>query len=116
MEKFLVVYLAPIAGLEEWKKVEPALRKEEESKMEAAWAAWAKKNESAIVETAGTGNTKLVTQEGVSDTKNNMMLYSIIEAESHDAAAAIFIDHPHLQIPGSTIEIMKINPLSGMGE
>jgi hypothetical protein len=43
-----------------------------------------------------------------------MMLYAIVEAESHEAAARAFEGHPHLQIPQSSIEVMEINPLSGM--
>jgi hypothetical protein len=42
------------------------------------------------------------------------MLYSIVEAESHEAAAEQFKDHPHLQIPQSSIEIMEIHALPGM--
>ena len=37
-----------------------------------------------------------------------------VAAESHDAAAKTFVGHPHLQIPQSSIEVMEINPLSGM--
>jgi hypothetical protein len=42
------------------------------------------------------------------------MLYSVVEAESHDAAAKTFAGHPHLQIPQSSIEVMEINPMRGM--
>jgi hypothetical protein len=42
------------------------------------------------------------------------MLYAIVEAESHDAAAKAFVGHPHLQIPQSSIEVMEIHPLHGM--
>jgi hypothetical protein len=41
------------------------------------------------------------------------MLYSIVEAESHEAAAKIFENHPHLGIPQASIEVMEANPLSG---
>jgi hypothetical protein len=33
--------------------------------------------------------TKLVTIQGIFDTKNGIMLYSIVEAESHETAAII---------------------------
>lgn len=115
MEKFLVIYLAPIAGLEEWLKIDPSVRKTEEDKMKAAWDVWMEKNGAALIETAGAGKTKLVTPEGITDTKNNIMLYSMVEAASHDEAAALFVDHPHFQIPGGSIEVMKVNVLPGMG-
>jgi hypothetical protein len=41
--------------------------------------------------------------------------YSILQAESHDAAAKLFgKDHPHLQMPGAWIEIVEIMPMPGM--
>jgi len=39
------------------------------------------------------------------------MLYGIIEADSHQAAAKMFEGHPHLGIPQSSIEIMETHPL-----
>jgi hypothetical protein len=39
------------------------------------------------------------------------MLYSLIEADSHQAAAKMFEKHPHLGIPQASIEIMEIHPL-----
>ena len=63
---------------------------------------------------AGVGKTKRVTGQGTADTRNDIMLYAVVEAESHDAAARSFEGHPHLQIPQSSIEIMEINPLHGM--
>lgn len=115
MKKFLVLYLAPVAGLEEWMKTDPETRKVDEEKMQAEWQAWMGVHGGSILETAGAGKTKLVTKEGISDTKNNLMLYSIVEAESHEAAASLFEGHPHFGIPDGTIEVMAINPLMGMG-
>ena len=41
--------------------------------------------------------------------------YSVVQAESHEAAAKIFgKDHPHLQWPGAWIEITEIMPVPGM--
>jgi hypothetical protein len=42
------------------------------------------------------------------------MLYAIVDAESHEAAAKTFEGHPHLQIPQASIEVMEINPMHGM--
>jgi hypothetical protein len=60
---------------------------------------------------AGVGKTKRVTSEGFSDTKNDIMLYSVIEADSHQAAAKMFEKHPHLGISQASIEVMEIHPL-----
>ncbi len=112
---FLVTYLAPASVIDDWKKTEPEKRKAAEEKMQGEWQRWMKDNAKLFVDKgAGVGKTKRVTAQGVSDTKNDVMLYAIVEAESHDAAARTFAGHPHLQIPQASIEVMAINPLSGM--
>lgn len=83
--------------------------------MNAAWDAWTEAHKDALVgETAALGKTKIVSTDGVVDAKNDIMMYTIVEAESPEAAAEIFKDHPHFQIPESTIEVMKCTPLSAM--
>ena len=66
-----------------------------------------------ITDTAVGGKTKLVSTSGVSDTKNDIHLYSFVEAESHEAAAKAFEGHPHLQIPQSSIEVMEVRSMTG---
>ena len=115
MSKFLAVYLAPPSVLEDWAKTDAETRKAAEEKMKGEWQNWLKAHEKMLPEKAvGVGKTKRVTTKGISDTKNNVMLYSIVDAGSHEAAAKLFENHPHLQIPQSSIEVMEINPLHGM--
>jgi hypothetical protein len=115
MKKFLVMYLAPPSVIDDWKKTEPEKRKEAEAKMQGEWRKWMSDHAGMLADKgAGCGKTKRVTAQGTSDTRNDMMLYAIVEAESHEAAARAFEGHPHLQIPQSSIEVMEINPLSGM--
>ena len=41
--------------------------------------------------------------------------FTIIEAESHEAAAKMFENHPHFMIfPGDHVETMEIMPIPGM--
>jgi hypothetical protein len=115
MKKFLVTYLAPASVIDDWKKTEPQKRKEAEEKMQGEWRKWMSDHTTMFVDKgAGVGKTKRVTAQGASDTKNDIMLYAIVEAESHEAAAKTFKGHPHLQIPQSSIEVMEIHPLPGM--
>jgi hypothetical protein len=115
MKKFLVTYLAPTAVIDEWKKTDPAKRKDAEGKMQTEWKKWMADHANMFADVgAGVGKTKLVTSQGTSDTKNDIMLYSVVEAESHEAAAKSFEAHPHLQIPQSSIEVMEIHSLPGM--
>ena len=67
-----------------------------------------------IISTEAGGKTKRVSASGVSDTKNDIILCSFVEAPSHEAAAKAFENHPHLQIPQSSIEVMAVRPMSGM--
>jgi hypothetical protein len=41
-------------------------------------------------------------------------MYSIAQAESHEAAAQSFAGHPLLQIPQSSIEIVELHSMPGM--
>jgi hypothetical protein len=111
MKKFLVLYLAPVSVIEEWMKKSPEERKGEEATMKAEWDAWMKEHSASVKETAGAGKTKRVTKEGTSDTKNDIMLFSLVEAESLEAVATMFENHPHLGIPHASIEIMPVNYL-----
>ena len=44
------------------------------------WGAWTKDHAKMILDTNSAGKTKLVTTSGVSDFRNDIMLYSIVEA------------------------------------
>ena len=115
MKKFLVTYLAPASVIDDWKKTEPEKRKQAEEKMQGEWKKWMSDHTKMFVDKgAGVGKTKCVTAQGTSDMRNDIMLYTVVEAESHEAAAKTFEGHPHLQIPQSSIEVMEINPLPGM--
>ena len=115
MKKFLVLYMAPAAELEAWMKQDESVRKADEEKMQTEWGTWMAAHKAMLTGmTAGAGKTKRVTKEGIVDVKNDIMLCSTTEAESHEALAEIFKGHPHFGIPGATIEIMPLNPLPGM--
>jgi len=114
LSKFLVLYLAPASVLQAWSTTDPSERKAAEEKMRGEWVKWMDAHAKMIISSDAGGKTKRVTSSGVSDTRNDIMLYSVIDAESHDAAAKSFENHPHLQIPQSSIEIMEIRPLGAM--
>ena len=105
------MYLAPWAGMDEWMKKPEEERKAEEQKMMEEWNAWVAARKDLIKETTAAGKTKKVTTNGVEDHRNDLMLYSIVEAESHEAAAKAFEGHPHFGIPGASIEVMSIRSM-----
>lgn len=111
MNKFLVLFLAPSAVMEEWMKKPRAERDEAEKKMREEWNVWMAAHSGMIKETNSGGKTKRVTSDGISDTKNDIMLYSVIEAESHEEAAKAYEGHPHFGIPQASIEVMAIRSM-----
>ena len=113
MKKFVVLYMASGS---EFEKMMRNSTPEQQKKGMDAWMKWMNANKASIVEGgAPLGKTKRVDSNGASNTKNEIGGYSVVQAESHDAATKIFGDnHPHLQMPGASIEIIEIMPLPGM--
>ena len=99
--------MAPAAAMEEWMKKPETERKDEETKMKAAWDVWVAAHAGTILNTIALGKTKRVSAAGIEDVKNDMMLSSYVQGESAEAVAEIFKDHPHFAIPGAIIEIME---------
>lgn len=110
-KKFIVLYLVPASVMADWAKADPETRKSAEQKMQAEWKKWLADHSEMIARTEAGGKTKRIAASGVSDIKNDIMLYSFIEAESHEAAAKVFENHPHLQIPQSSIEVMEVRSM-----
>jgi hypothetical protein len=76
----------------------------------AAWKAWVDKNQATIVAMGGPlGKTKRASQRGIEDVSNELAAFTIVRADSHQAAAKLFEKHPHFTIfPGESIEIMPV--------
>lgn len=117
MKRFLAVYIGTEAALEkaQWKKLDEQKRKALEAAGIKAWMQWGKAHAAAIVDQGSPlGKTKRASAEGIADIRNSMTGYVIVEAESHEAAAKLFEDHPHFTVfPGDSVEIMECLPLPG---
>ena len=115
MKKFMAVYTGTPDALANYQRkfADEEKRKAHERQGMEAWQKWVKAHEKSIVE-GGTplGKTKRVTAKGIADFRNNLAAYTIVQAESHEAAAKMFIDHPHFTIfPGDGVEIMECLPM-----
>lgn len=79
----------------------------------AAWHKWMDDNAASIVTAGGPlGKTKKIGPDGISDIRNRLTGYIIVQAESHDAAAKLFEGHPHFSIfPGDSVEVMECLPI-----
>jgi hypothetical protein len=109
VKHFLAIYL----GSPENPGKKPVIDKATQAAGMQAWIAWGERYAAAIVD-QGTpiGRTKRVDAQGVSDTRNLIAAYAIVQAESHEAAAKMFEGHPHFAIfPGDAVEVMECLPM-----
>jgi hypothetical protein len=112
-------YLAVFVGsknsakLAAWNALSETERKAREKEGIAAWKAWVAKHQASLAEMGGPlGKTKRVGSGGVADVSNEMGAFTVVRAESHEAAARMFESHPHFAIfPGEAVEIMPVLPI-----
>ena len=116
MKKFLAIYIGSASALAKWKTMDEEKRKQQEKGGKEAWGRWVMANEKSIVDNGSPlGKTKRISAQGISDTKNEMTGYTIVQAESHEKAAKLFENHPHFMIfPGDSVEIMECLPMPEM--
>ena len=114
-------YLAVFHGsktsprMKAWMALPEAERRTKEQHGMAAWKAWVEDHQAAISTIGGPlGKTKRITDSGIEDVSNGMGAFTIVRAESHEAAARLFENHPHFTIfPGDSVEIMPVLPIPG---
>lgn len=109
---YLAIFLGSKNGEKRkaWDALSPAARQAKEQEGMAAWHAWAEKHRSAIVAMGGPlGSTKKISARGISDVANELGAFTVVRADSHDAAARLFEQHPHFAIfPGDAVEVMPV--------
>ena len=115
MKKFVAIYTGVPAMREKWNQMPEATRKQREQEGIKAWKDWMMSHHEVIVDIGGPlGKTKRVSPQGISDIKNTMTGYVVLNAESHDAVAKLFEKHPHFTIfPGEAVEIMEVLAIPG---
>ena len=114
-------YLAIFLGskdnprMKAWMALPEAERREREREGIAAWKAWAVKHQATVAAMGGPlGKTKKVTAHGIEDVSNELGAFMVVRAETHEAAAKLFENHPHFTIfPGESVEIMPVLPIPG---
>ena len=117
MKNFLAIYVGSAASRKrsDWDKLDEATRKDRMNAGLKAWGNWMDTHKASIVVTgAPLGKTKRTSSDGVADTRNDMTGYIVVQAESHEAAARMFENHPHFTMfPGDSVEIMECLPIPG---
>jgi hypothetical protein len=114
---YLAIFLGSKTGPKwaAWNALPEAERRSREREGMMAWHAWVEKHQAVIVSLGGPlGKTKKVSEQGIADTSNHLGAFSVVRAESHEAAAKLFEKHPHFSIfPGDCVEIMPVMPIPG---
>lgn len=111
MATYFIVYRVPVETMEEWRKnTKPEEMKAQSEKMGAEMMEWMKAHDASFVDRGQPlGKTKRVTKSGVTDERNDLNYYQIVEASSHEEAVKIFADSPHVRmIPTAYIDVMEI--------
>jgi hypothetical protein len=117
MKKFLAIYVGTASSHEKsgWNGLDKREREKREAAGIKAWGDWGAAHAGAILDQGGPlGKTKRAAPQGITEIKNSMTGYVIVQAESHEAAARMFEGHPHFSsFPGDSVEIMECLPVPG---
>jgi hypothetical protein len=118
MKRFMAVFTGSPNAFDGYAKRFPneEARKANDRKGMEAWMKWVETHKASIVEMgAPLGKTKRVTKDGIADVRNNLGAYTVVQAESQEEAAKLFVGHPHFTIfPGEGVEIMECLPIPEM--
>lgn len=108
MPRFLAVYTMKPEDLASFRSLPKAEQDAIDAQGVRQWAAWEERNAASILDRGGmVGKTTRVTKHGVTEARNPFCGYLVVEAETADAAARLFLDHPHLTVfPGDGVDIM----------
>ena len=109
MKKFLVLYRMDMAAMQ---KMMESTSAEDRKKSMGEWGMWMKNHMADFADGgAPVGKNMQITKGGASEMSNDIGGYSIVQAETKEAAAKLFADNPHFSLPGSTVDLMEIVPM-----
>jgi hypothetical protein len=111
MARFMVLYRSEFSAEEQMANADPA---QAQAGMDA-WMAWAKEAGEAIVDLGvplGSGKHLDGSRAAQSDT--DVAGYSIMQADSLDDVAKLLGRHPHLMVPGNSLDVLPVLAMPGM--
>jgi hypothetical protein len=110
MARFLVLYNSKMSAAEVMANATP----EETKAGMDAWMAWAQQAGDAVVDLGvPLGESTHLENGSASAGSNEASGYSIVEAGSLDAAAKLLEAHPHLHVPGNSIDVLEFLAMPG---
>ena len=117
MKTFMAIYIGSATSQEKarWDADDSATRQQRMNAAMESWGKWVTEHADAIVD-LGTplGRTLRISPDGIAPIHNACTAYVIVRAETHEAAAEMFRNHPHFTLmPGDSVEVMECLPLPG---
>ena len=103
MQKYLVLYYASADAMQAMMDSTP----KDMQAVIGAWKAWAERCGDALAEMSPLSPGGRMTASGSSMNEMGIVTYSVLQAESMDAAQALLADHPHLGGAGCGIEVYE---------
>jgi len=114
-DTFLAIFLGSKTGpkMAAWNALSESELQKKAQEGIAAWKAWVEQHEQALVTMGGPlGKTKKISASGIENISNAMGAFTLVRAESHEAAAKLFENHPHFtHFPGESVEVMPVLPI-----
>lgn len=110
MATFLVLYRAPVSAMQQMASATP---EQAQAGMDA-WMRWAGEAGERLKDLGNPLNRVTTVGAPVPDDASPIAGYSMLEAASAEEAGALLQGHPHLQLPGASIELLEAVPVPGM--
>jgi hypothetical protein len=107
MSKFMILYRAPQSARDQLANSTP----EQMEAGAAAWRTWSNKVGYAIAD-LGTPLAHTAHVGPGSSSGDGVCGYSILEAGSADEVGTLLDGHPHLAMPGGSIEVLEVIPVA----
>lgn len=108
MKKFLVLYESSTSATQQMASATPEQAK---AGMDA-WMAWASRAGNAIVDLGSPLGNGAKVANGTSGTADSKVAgFSVLQADSKQAALALLDKHPHFMVPGNTVTVLEYLPL-----
>jgi hypothetical protein len=108
MSKFMVLYRSSTSAREQMANATP---EQMEAGM-AQWRAWAEKVGYALTDLGSPLAHTTHVGPGTSSA-DGVAGYSVVEAGSTEEVESILFGHPHLAMPGNSIEVLEFMPMGG---
>ena len=112
MHKYVVLYNAPVSASAQMENNDPAMAAE----VMKAWNDWSASVGEGMVDLGlPVGNGRKVTaNSAATEAGTEVSGYTILQAADMDEALGLLKSHPHLQMPGASIEVYETLDLPGI--